>query len=64
MTNPTVTVLGPDAAVFSASGHFVAFPKSGETLASDAAWTFVWVKRDGEWTLLDSHQSLPRPLGG
>ena len=59
---PTVTVLGRDAAVYSTRGHFVATPKTGAPLSSDAAWTFVWVRMNGEWTLLHSHQSTPQPL--
>jgi hypothetical protein len=50
--------------VFSANGHFKAFPKDpkAKILESDGAWTMVWVRRDGQWALLHSHQSLPRPI--
>ena|SRR5688572_8315997 len=59
---PTITVLGRDAGVYSARGRFVATPKTGAPLSSDVAWTLVWVRRGGEWTLLHSHQSVPEPL--
>ena len=60
---PTVTVLGPDAAVLSATGQFSATPKTGAVLASPFAWTFVWARRDGTWSLVHSHQSTPQALG-
>jgi len=61
--NVTVTVLGPDAAVWSADGHAKAFFKNGDVQEGDVASTFVWVRREGRWTVLDWHQSFPpRPV--
>ena len=60
---PTVTVLGPDAAVLSTAGSFTATPKTGAPLASPFAWTLVWVRRAGAWSLVHSHQSTPQALG-
>lgn len=59
---PTVTVLGPDAAVLSVASRFSATPKTGPQIASPFAWTLVWARRDGAWSLVHSHESTPQAL--
>ena len=58
---PVVTVLGRSAAVVASDGEFRVRTKDGGRIRSRAAWTWVWVRRDGSWQLLHSHQSFPAP---
>jgi uncharacterized protein (TIGR02246 family) len=59
---PVVAVLSPEAAVLSTQGRFTATYRSGAQVSSQFAWTLVWVRRNGQWSVLHAHQSFPEPL--
>ena len=62
--NPVVMVVNKDMAILSSEGRFVATMKSGGTVSRDMAWTFVWMRRNEQWQVVHTHQSLPQSTSG
>lgn len=58
---PTITVLGPDAAV--ATGKFVqnVVDTSGAAFTINGIWTGVLQRSNGKWTIVQAHESYPVP---
>jgi uncharacterized protein (TIGR02246 family) len=61
MTKTQVTVLGPDAAVWTATGTTSSVGKSGETFEESLTETWIWKKIDGQWRVIHYHESVARP---
>ena len=58
-----IEVLSSDAAAMSVQGVFTATSNEGVTGPErPISWTFVFVKKDGAWKIMQSHQSFP-PVG-
>lgn len=59
MREPTVTVLGPDAAMVMGSGTLARIDTAGTTLGPwPYAYSVLWVRSGDRWQWHDSHQSL------
>lgn len=57
-----VTVLGPDVGVVSGHGTVASIDTAGvRSEPVNLVWTFVWARRDGQWRVVDSHQSFLPP---
>jgi hypothetical protein len=54
---PRITVLGPDAAVFSVAFHEVAQPTAGAVLKLHGLWTGVYQRVNGKWGIVQGHES-------
>lgn len=55
-------VLSPDIGVVSAKGVFTSTDLKGKTSpATPFAWTFVWVRENGDWKWINGHQSFGAP---
>lgn len=71
MRNPTwtwgpffVDVLGPDAAVVTATYSVPHHTPAGEPHVVAGAWTAVFARRDGQWRIVQEHLSdAPQPAG-
>lgn len=59
ITDKRVEVLGPDAGVASIRYEGQWTDTAGETRDIAAAVTLVFERRDGEWTAVQAHESLP-----
>lgn len=58
-----VDVLGPDAAVVTATYRIPHLTPRGEPHVIGGAWTAVFVRRDGRWVVVQEHLSdTPGPL--
>ena len=56
-----VTMLGADVAVLVATGTSQADVADGRSFSTDFVHTVVFVRRDGAWRVIHSHQSTPVP---
>jgi len=57
-----VNVLGPDAAVFSASFEWAGVDTAGVASALRGVWTTVWERTGDGWKIVQGHESyLPPP---
>lgn len=54
---PRITVLGPDAAVFSSSFREVAQPTTGAAMRLHGVWTGVYRRANGRWEIVQAHES-------
>lgn len=54
-----VTVLGPDAALLVVTGNVLATTDQGETFSRPFAHSLVYIRQNGAWRVLHSHQSNP-----
>lgn len=52
-----VTVLSPDAAVFTGSYDETAVDSTGKTLTFRDGWTAVYARRNGQWKIVHGHFS-------
>jgi uncharacterized protein (TIGR02246 family) len=52
-----VGVLGPDAAVTTGWGNFTSTDTTGTEAQGLQAFTFVWVRQEGTWRVLQAHFS-------
>lgn len=59
LVDPRVEVLGPDAGVVSFRYEGEWEDTDGETRDIEAALTLVFERRDGEWTVVQAHESFP-----
>lgn len=57
-TSRDVEVLGPDAAVVSQQNVGGGVVADGDSFHSTVAETFVWERRDGEWKIVQHHESF------
>jgi len=56
-----VTVLSPDAALVTAKGSSTVTLVDGRSFTNPFAASMVFVRREGQWKLLQGHYSLPNP---
>lgn len=63
-TSRDVEVLGPDAAVLSQQKVGGGVVADGDSFHSTVAETFVWERRDGEWRIVQHHESFVPPEDG
>lgn len=61
MMEPQVEVLGPDAGVVSFRYRGEAVDTAGNSQKLTAAITAVFERRDGEWKVVQAHESFPPP---
>ena len=61
--NPTVTILNKDLVLVTSQGRFTSTSNSGSNLSGDVAWTYLWKRENGVWTLQHAHQSFAGPIG-
>ncbi|NIM49961.1 MAG: DUF3225 domain-containing protein [Gemmatimonadales bacterium] len=54
-----VKVLGPDAAVFSATFDWAGVDTSGAQIGTAGVWTTVWLRTDEGWKIVHGHESFP-----
>lgn len=54
-----VRVLGPDAAVYTASYSWAGTDLNGEPVGGPGVWTTVWVRSDQGWRIVQGHESYP-----
>jgi hypothetical protein len=66
-----VTVLGPDAAVFTGAYDETAVDSTGKTQNFRDGWTAVYQRQNGQWKIIDGHFSrapvavpVPAPAKG
>ena len=57
--HPQVTVISPDVALLASEGHVAATLTDGRTVETRFAVSLVFVKRDGQWKVLQGHYSMP-----
>ena len=57
--NPQVTVISPDVALLASEGTVTATLSDGQTRESRFAVSLIFVRRDGQWKLLQGHYSVP-----
>ena len=55
--NKKITVLSDRIVLLTANGKSVATVNNGNTFTGDFFWTFVYEKIDGQWKVIQSHQS-------
>jgi ketosteroid isomerase-like protein len=55
--DPRITVLGPDAAVFSGAYREVAQPTTGTAMRLHGVWTVVYQRTNGRWGIVQGHES-------
>ncbi len=59
LSHSKVTVLAPDVAIMSGEGVFTVTDTTGVTTPERPfVWTFVFIKKNGEWKFLQNHQSF------
>lgn len=56
-----VTVISPEAALFTANGTTTVTLSDGRVLSGPFAVSMVYVLRDGQWKMLHGHYSVPNP---
>lgn len=61
MGKPRVTVLGPDAAVWTATGTVRSVGKTGEIYVEALTETWIWQRQNGAWRVVHSHESVAVP---
>lgn len=61
MMEPQVEVLGPDAGVVSFRYEGTAVDTAGNSQKMTAAITAVFERRNGEWKVVQAHESFPPP---
>lgn len=61
MGEPQVEVLGPDAGVVSFRYEATAVDTAGNSEQMTAAVTAVFERRDGQWRVVQAHESFPAP---
>lgn len=54
-----VKVLGPDAAVFTATFDWAGVDTSGAQIGNPGVWTTVWLRTDEGWKIVHGHESYP-----
>jgi hypothetical protein len=60
-----VQVLSPDIAVSTMTGTYSSFDSAGvETPKTPYAWTAVWQRQDGRWSMVATHQSIQGAFPG
>ena len=64
MVPPVITVLGPDAAVWAASGTATSVDKAGRTFVETLRETWVWQRRGGVWRVAHSHEAVAMTPAG
>ncbi len=52
-----VKVLGPDAAVFTATFDWAGVDSSGAQVGNPGVWTTVWLRTDEGWKIVHGHES-------
>lgn len=62
MMEPRVEVLGPDAGVVSFRYEATAVDTAGSSQQLTAAVTAVFERRDGEWKIVQAHESFPSAM--
>lgn len=60
ITDADVEVLGPDAGVVTGSYYTQPVDTAGESQSLNAAFTFVYERRGGDWLLVRGHESVVR----
>jgi hypothetical protein len=55
--DPRITVLGPDAAVFSVAFREVNQPTVGAAMKAHGVWTGVYQRVNGRWGIVQAHES-------
>jgi hypothetical protein len=55
---PRITVLGPDAAVFSVAFREVAQSTTGAAVKVHGLWTGVYQRVNGKWGIVQAHESF------
>ena len=60
--SPTVNILNNDLVLVTSQGRFTSTSKSGSSISGDVAWTYLWQREAGIWTLLHAHQSFAGPI--
>ena len=53
-----VDVLGPDAAVFTATFDWTGVDTSGAVMEVGGVWTTIWARTDEGWKIIHGHESL------
>jgi len=61
MHTPTVQVLGPDTAVWTATGQAESVAKTGERYTEMLTETWIWKKESGEWRVVHYTESVKIP---
>lgn len=61
--NPSITIFNKDLVLITSQGRFTSTSKSGSNLSGDVAWTYLWKRENGIWTLNHAHQSFAGPIG-
>jgi uncharacterized protein (TIGR02246 family) len=61
MDKPRVTVLGPDAAVWTATGTARSVGKTGAIYVEALTETWVWQRQNGAWRVVHSNESAAVP---
>lgn len=56
-----MAVLGPDAAVFTASFDWTGVDTSGAQAEVAGVWTTIWSRTDEGWKFVHGHESLLPP---
>ena len=59
LEHPQVTVLSPDAALLASEGKVTATLTDGRSVETRFAVSLVFVRRDGQWKVLQGHYSTP-----
>ena len=60
--NPTINILNKDLVLVTSQGRFTSTSTSGSSISGDVAWTYLWKRDAGVWTLLHAHQSFAGPI--
>ena len=60
--SPNVTILNNDLVLVTSQGRFTSTSKSGSNISGDVAWTYLWKRENGVWTLVHAHQSFAGPI--
>lgn len=58
--NKKITVLSDLSVLLTASGKYSTKVNDGRILSGEFAWTFVYLKIDGNWKVIHSHMSNPK----
>jgi ketosteroid isomerase-like protein len=54
-----VDVLGPDAAVFTATFGWTGVDTSGAEMEVTGVWTTIWARTNEGWKIIHGHESMP-----
>jgi ketosteroid isomerase-like protein len=54
-----ITVLGPDAAVFTATFDWAGVDADGAPVGNPGVWTTVWLRTSEGWKIVQGHESYP-----